>query len=251
MCNVWTDLVSGEDLAHPPPSAHLPDSNTHSSSSPVPPPPEPMSEKALGKQKARVEPISSKENAKPSSNVPDTKSDEVFPSLGDGPKSRAAASFSPAWGARKPTPVANAATNGINGYGPGHQRSSSTSSRASTPASGMLTPSSMPASATAQSHSSRGPTPQILSMPGRHTESIHLTPAQLLPRDQLKKPVMDVLRDINKRSKATVEMRPGPGGAINFEGRGPTDAVRQALKEVAKELGSKVSEEGFMGWRAC
>jgi hypothetical protein len=74
-----------------------------------------------------------------------------------------------------------------------------------------------------------------MSMPGRHTERIQFAPSQLLPRSQLKKPVMDVLRDINKRSKATVEMRPGPGGVINFEGRGPTDSVRQALKEVAKE----------------
>lgn len=236
------DVVDEEDIAHPPPSAHLQGSAAGPSSDPPSEPKsESMSAKAAGKQKAKEEPITDQAPAKSGSIMIDTKSDEAFPSLGPGPKPRAAAAVSSAWGAKKPASVAKAAANGVNGHAAEPSTSSTTSSRASTPASGMLTPSSVAASATPQSHLSRGPTPQILSMPGRHTEGIQFAPSQLLPRNQLKKPVMDVLRDINKRSKATVEMRPGPGGMINFEGRGPTDAVRQALKDVAKELGSKVS----------
>ena len=80
-----------------------------------------------------------------------------------------------------------------------------------------------------------------MSMPGRHSERVQFAPSQLLPRKEMKKPLQDVLRDINKKSKAMVEMKPGPGGVIYFEGKGPVDAVRQALKDVAKEVGSKVS----------
>lgn len=86
----------------------------------------------------------------------------------------------------------------------------------------------------------RGSTPSVVSLPGRFTERIQFAPSQLIPRQQLKKPVPDVLRDINRRSKAKVESRPGPGGVLIFEGQGPVDAVRQALKEVANQLGSKV-----------
>ena len=36
-------------------------------------------------------------------------------------------------------------------------------------------------------------------------------------------------------------MKPGPNGAIIYEGTGPVDATRQALKALAKEVGSQVS----------
>lgn len=235
------DAIDEEDIAHPPPSAHLQDSAPGSSAGPVlDRVEEPMSDKAAGKQKARDEPVKEKGHDKSTNVMLDPKSDELFPSLGGAPKPRAAAPVSSAWGAKKPASVS---TNGINGHASELPISSAASSRASTPASGMLTPGSTAASATPQSHHSRGPTPQIMSMPGRHNERIQFAPSQLMSRDQLKKPVLEILRDINKRSKATVEMRPGPGGVINFEGRGPIDAVRQALKEVAKELGSKVGYE--------
>jgi len=80
-----------------------------------------------------------------------------------------------------------------------------------------------------------------MNLPGQHRERVQFAPSQLTPRTQLKKPVLDVLRDINKRSKARVEMSTGPGGMIVFEGTGPVEAVRNALKEVATQLGSKVS----------
>lgn len=62
----------------------------------------------------------------------------------------------------------------------------------------------------------------------------------MLSQGQMKKPLRDILRDISKRSKANVAMRSGPSGSIIFEGKGSVDAVRQALKEVAQQVGSKV-----------
>jgi hypothetical protein len=79
-----------------------------------------------------------------------------------------------------------------------------------------------------------------MSIPGKHLEQLRLAPSQMLPRGQLKKPIRDILRDISKRSKATVDMRGGPNGSVIFEGKGSVEAVRQALKEVAQQVGSKV-----------
>jgi hypothetical protein len=212
------DVVDEEDILHPPPSSLIPAS-------------EPPSEKALGKKKAEEPQAVNK------ASIPDTNSEELFPALGGGPKSRAQGPLATAWGSKKPTSVANSAPNGVNGHG---HLSSATSSRPSTPASGNLTPASTNAGGP-----NRGTAPQVMSMPGRHSESVQFAPSQLLPRTQLKKPLDTIIRDINKRSKAKVEWRHGPGGALYFEGRGPVDAVRQALKDVAKEVGSKVESYSY------
>lgn len=82
--------------------------------------------------------------------------------------------------------------------------------------------------------------PRIMSLPGKHMEQLRLAPSQMLPRNQLKKPLRDILRDISKRSKANVDMRGGPGGSIIFEGKGSVNSVREALKDVAQQVGSKV-----------
>ncbi len=214
------DAIDEEDIVHPPPSmkAAVPVAPTA-----VEEVQQPFSEKAAGKQKAREEPIESPSKANALHPVIlDTKSEDAFPALGRGPKSPAQASMPMAWGARKPLGVANAVPNGVNGQGP-----LSSTSRASTPVS-------------VTSHR-RGPSiPQYIPIPGRHSERIQFAPSQLLPRDQLKKPLNEVLRNINKKSKATVEMKSGPSGTIIFEGTGPVDAARQALRDVAKEVGSKV-----------
>lgn len=225
------DAIDEEDIAHPPPSMQLASPSPITTAEPAP---QPLSEKAAGKQKARDEPTEDRPSAAPKV-VLDTKSEDAFPALGSGPKPQAQAPVAMAWGARKTHSVANAVSNGINGQG--HVSSTSTS-RASTPTSGKLTPATNNASAASQL---RAPaTPQHIPIPGRHSERIQFAPSQLLPRDQLKKPLQDVLRSINKRSKATVEMKSGPGGTIIFEGTGPVDAARQALRDVAKEVGSKV-----------
>ncbi|KAJ5928968.1 K Homology domain type 1 [Penicillium verhagenii] len=83
--------------------------------------------------------------------------------------------------------------------------------------------------------------PRVMSLPGKHMEQLRLAPSQMLPRGQMKKPLQDILRDISRRSKATVTIRSGPNGVFVFEGKGTVDSVRQALKEVAQQVGSKQS----------
>ncbi|KAL8807769.1 MAG: hypothetical protein Q9200_004541 [Gallowayella weberi] len=227
------DAIDEEDIAHPPPSMKLSSAPTTIAEDG----PHRISEKAAGKQKAKEEPT--EPPSKPDVSHPivlDTKSEDAFPALGGGPKPQAPAPVSMAWGGRKPLGVANAVPNGVNGQAP---MSSTSSSRASTPASGKQTPATTNASVT--SHR-RGPSiPQHMPIPGKHSERIQFAPSQLLRRDQLKKPLQDVIRNINKKSKAIVEMKLGPSGTIIFEGTGPVDAARQALRDVAKEVGSKQS----------
>ena len=223
------EIEDEEDILHPPPSARILEASNPTATVTQ----EPLSEKAMGKQKEKDIPQKSNEPSKaPPPKGLDTTSEELFPALGSGPKPRANAQIPAAWGSMKPAAVAYGPTNGLNGYG---SPLSTSRSQNSTP--GVMTPSTTPS---APIHSQG---PQQMSMPGRHSERVQFAPSQLLPRSEMRRPMMDVLREINRRSKATVEMKAGPGGMVYFEGRGPVDAVRQALKDVAKEVGSKVSKD--------
>ncbi|KAL2354865.1 hypothetical protein BJ546DRAFT_1048155 [Cryomyces antarcticus] len=205
------DAVDEEDIAHPPPSGTASAAEPNDESTPTPP--STLSEKAAGKQKAQDSPRANTPLNTVGGGVPVSRDPQVS----------------------KPASVGKG-TNGItNGEA---QASSNVPSRASTPASGMLTPSSTLPS---QADSQRGPALPSMSIPGRYAERVQFAPSQLTPRNQLKKPVKDVLNEINKRSKAKVEMKTGPQGMIIFEGQGPVEAVRQALKEVANQLGSNQS----------
>lgn len=197
------------------------DEYEHSSSASAPPPTgEAASATGVAEQSAASArapaPI-----AKPASKKPvplDVKSEELFPALG---------------GASKPRvghpPAASS-------WGSGQQPSLlGTSTKAAAPASVSL--SSQPPAP------SGNVAPRILTLPGQHVERIRFAPSQMLPRDQLKKPIRHILLDTDKRSKATVDMHSGPGGSVIFEGKGSVDAVRQALKEIAQQVGSKVSRK--------
>ena len=232
------DVVDEEDLTHPPPSMQT--SSPGPPTSQAKPTTEPLSEKAAGKQKAREEPETAAPNVQANKQpVFDTKSEELFPALGSGPKAKTPAPAAMAWGAQKPVSMTNSPSNGVSGRGP--LTSSNTSSRASTPAPGILTPASTNASIRPQSRGA----PQSLSLPGKHSEKIEFAPSELLSKDRLKKPIKDILQGINKRSKATVTMRPGPNSGLIFEGVGPFEATRQALKDVAKEIGSRVGNRNL------
>lgn len=209
------EVPDEDDVAHPTPSV-----TADSDASPTP---AAVSEKAAGKQKAQDAPVK-KSGANPPLNI---QSEEMFPGLG-APKAHTPAAVSSAWG-RKPASVS---ANGVNGTA-----ASNGTSRASTPASGIATPTTP---------SVRGPGPQTMNIPGRYVESISLAPSQMVPRQQQKRPMQDVIREINRRSKAKVEMKPGNMGHIVFQGTGPVDAVRSALREVARELGSKVSDKTIL-----
>jgi hypothetical protein len=134
-----------------------------------------------------------------------TSSEEAFPALG--PVKPRAQAVAPTWG-KKPASVTS---NGVNGSAPSHG-----------------------------SAVGRGPALPSMNIPGKHTERITLALSQVAKKDELKKPIGEIVRDINRRSKAKLEYKQGPGSLI-FEGTGPVEAVRQALKEVANEIGSKVS----------
>jgi hypothetical protein len=169
-----------------------------------PEPGEGLSEKAAGKQKADDAPAPTKKPTVPFN----TASEELFPALG--PAKPRAAAVAPTWGKKSTAPV-NGGANGTS--------MSNTNSHTSTPAS----------------------IPAALNLPGKDSDQLHFYPSELIPVRQLKKPLKDILQDINKRSKAKVEYKPGgPNGLITFTATGPKDAVHQALKDVANEVAAKV-----------
>jgi hypothetical protein len=175
-----------------------------------------ISEVAKGKQKVQV---AEEQPTKPAPPNLNTESEEAFPALGP-PKGRPTVPVAQTW-AKKPAIVSlngNKAT--VNGKTP----SSTTSSRPSTPASGINGSGALPG----------------VALPGRHVERINFAPNQIKPASQMKKTIPQLLLEINQKSKAKVIMREGPGGVRIFEGTGPVDAVRQALREIANQIGSKV-----------
>ncbi|KAK3316181.1 hypothetical protein B0H66DRAFT_284136 [Apodospora peruviana] len=168
---------------------------------------EPMSAKAAGKQKA------------PESAGLDTQSHELFPELG-GPKAKANTGVAPIWSAKSNV---NGKTNGaspVNGATP----------HTSTPASGVTTPT--------------GPAlhgPPSVSIPGRNVETMYLEPHHILARHQLKRPVPDIIKDLNRKSRANINMGTLGGGKLKFEATGPQDVAQQALKDLINQIGTKQS----------
>ena len=162
---------------------------------------EPMSAKAAGKQKAQE------------AKGIDTSSHDLFPELG-GPRSTSATGTVPIWNAKS----------SANGKADGASPTNGTP-QASAPPSGVTTP------------TSRAPTVLI---PGRNTETFYAEPHHLLPRTQLKRPVVDVLKDLNRKSRAKVTMSNAANGKLKFEATGPEGVAQQAIRELMNHIGSKV-----------
>jgi hypothetical protein len=207
------DTVDQDDIDHPPPSSMVSASNT----APAPTWTQPMSAKAAGKQKA----TESSDNSNGKSL--DTSSRDLFPELGSGPKPQSTPPSAPIWGAKKPASN-TVGTNGASGTSNG--KASNGTSRASTPVSGVVTP-------------NRGGFNQM-SIPGKQYERYELRPEDLLPRAQLKKPVQNIVQDINKKSKANISLSTRPQGGYFVNATGPSESVRQALQDFYKQVGSKV-----------
>ncbi|EFX01085.1 RNA-binding effector protein [Grosmannia clavigera kw1407] len=172
------------------------------------------STKAAGKQK-EAEPV-----AMPKL---DTQSHELFPELG-APK-KAAVNVAPIWSAKNGA-VANG--NGTaTGASNGSARSSMPSTRAGTPANanGAGSPNGPPS----------------LSIPGRNVTTVFLDDSQILPRGALKRPIPDIIKDINRKSRANVTMAPPSGGRRRFDATGPPDVAQQALKDLIQQIGAKVT----------
>ncbi|RYO77268.1 hypothetical protein DL766_003307 [Monosporascus sp. MC13-8B] len=161
-----------------------------------------VSAKAAGKQKAQEQaPI-------------DTESQEAFPALGSGPK--------PTTGAKNVTPI----WGGANGKSNGGSWSTNGTPRTSTPPSGVSTPT--------------GTVPSM-SLPGRNVESYILESSHIMPRNQLKRPIPDIVKDINRKSRAIINMVPGPNGSLKFNATGPQDKAQQALRDLIQQIGAKTS----------
>lgn len=166
------------------------------------------SAKAAGKQKAEPAPARGI----------DTQSHELFPELG-GPRARPTAGAAPIWGAKA----------GVNGKSNGASPANGTP-RTSAPPSGVSTPT--------------GPGlhgPPSLSIPGRNVETLYLEPAHILPRNQLKRPLPDIIKDFNRRSAANVNMSTVSNGKYKFEATGPQEKAQNALRDLVNQIGTKQS----------
>jgi hypothetical protein len=180
-----------------------------------------MSAKAAGKQKEEVAPIKEK------SLLLDTQSNESFPGLGGAPKPVQPAQLKPSWVA-KPTSTGPTATNDkANGI---------STNGSSTPKSGMNTPPS------AVSQSAPRVAPQSLA--GQiQLPILVLQKQEVLPRNQLKKPLADILKDINKKLRTNITVTTGEGGVLEFrETSNQKEAVRnQAIRDLGAQIGAKAS----------
>lgn len=221
------DVVDEEDKLHPPPSLAA-------TQTPQTPAPTWIAAEKDATPKDQQQPSS---KPQPKKKPFDVQSEESFPALGGGTKSRASASMPMAWGTRKPNTASN--SNVMNGGQPEPHLSPATSTHTSPLASTIGASSSAgPVASGPAAGSSAGA--RILTMPGKHVEQIRFAPSQMLTRNQLKRSIQEIVRDISKKSKARLDVREGPNSSYIFEGVGTVDAVRQALKEVAQQVGSKV-----------
>lgn len=143
----------------------------------------------------------------------DTQSHEAFPELGVPKTAASKANISPIWG-------------GANGKANGTSWSANGTPRTSTPASGVSTPTGVP--------------PPV-SIPGRNVETLLLESQYVMPRNQLKRPLQDIIKDINRKSRAVISSVPGPSGHLKFEATGPQDKAQQALRDLVQQIGIKVS----------
>ncbi|KAI0102995.1 putative RNA binding effector protein Scp160 [Nemania sp. FL0031] len=162
-----------------------------------------MSAKSAGKQPTKA------------STTIDTQSHEAFPELGVPKTTAPKTNYPPIWAGAK---------GGANGNLNGTSWSANGTPRTSTPTSRAATPTGVP---------------PPMAIPGRNVETIMLPSSSLLPRDQLKRPIADTIKDINRKSRAVITMATGPGGQLKFEASGPQDKAQQALRDLVSQIGRK------------
>lgn len=167
------------------------------------------SAKAAGKRKE--EPTS-----KDKKNVIDTQSSEAFPGLG-GSKPAAPASFNKSWGRGPAQP--NGRSNGT------------TTTGTSTPTSDIPTPPASRGGPQSLAHQIQAP----LLVLQKH---------EVVPRTQLKKPIPDILKDINKKLRTNLTMTQGAGGVYEFrENSNQREALKQqAVRDLGQQIGVKVRD---------
>ena len=181
-----------------------------------------ISETAKGKRKAQDGPSKA--------SVLDTQSEELFPSLGGGPKARAPPGAG-AWGKQKAAPSPRMAPNGNTNGLPSVP--SAISSGRSTPISGVATPAS-PTSYGAQ----RKNVPSAVSLPGRHTQQLILLNSEI----DRSRSLQSVLDDIKRRLRVEIqtrEMLTQGHPSLTFTVSGQAEQVKQAVSRISKELTSR------------
>ncbi|EDN99592.1 hypothetical protein SS1G_02448 [Sclerotinia sclerotiorum 1980 UF-70] len=100
-------------------------------------------------------------------------------------------------------------------------------SPASTPNSGAATP---------MSSANR---PKV-NQPGQQPhERIELAQDQILKRGELKKPLPEILREINKKYRSNITQSTGMGGKMTFTAYGPPSAARTGIKALMEQIGAK------------
>lgn len=139
----------------------------------------------------------------------DTQSHDLFPELGA--SKGKSSNVAPIWGAK--TSANGGASNGA-------------SPPTSNPVSGAATP-------------SQGAAPSMF-IPGRNVESVTLEPQFILPRNQLKRPIADIIKDINRKSRANITVGTSSNGRLRFDATGPQDVAQQALKDLVQQIGTRV-----------
>lgn len=77
-------------------------------------------------------------------------------------------------------------------------------------------------------------------IPGRNVESITLEPQDIIPRNQLKRPIPDIIKDINRKSRANITLTNSSNGRLKFDATGPQDVAQQALKDLVLQIGTRV-----------
>ncbi|KAK3998354.1 vigilin 1 [Cladorrhinum sp. PSN332] len=159
--------------------------------------------------------------AKPKASQAPSLSTEVFPELGAAPApNRGVAGF---WAVRQ----------GVNGKANGTSSANGTpaaSAPSSAPPSGVSTPTPPAAQAVPS-----------LSIPGRNIEYTLLEPQHVLPRAQLKRPLPDIAKDFNRRSRAPIKVISLPDGKVRVEATGAQEVATQALKDFINQIGTKLS----------
>lgn len=178
-----------------------------------------VSEAAKGKRKAQDGPSKV--------NVLDTQSEELFPSLGGGPKAQPPPGAG-AWGKQKATASPRMAPNGkMNGVS---AVPSAISSGRSTPVSGAATP----ASPTSYGFQRRNG-PSVVSLPGRHTQQLILLKSEI----DRSRGLQSILDDIKRKLRVEIQTRETvtqDHPSLTFTVSGPAEQVKQAVSRVSKEL---------------
>lgn len=145
-----------------------------------------------------------------------TRSHELFPELG-GAAPKPAPVVPPVWAARTTVNGKPNGTSPANGTPP-----------TSAPPSGVSTPAPRAG-------------PPNLSIPGRNVEYMLLEPHHVLPRTQLKRPLPDIVKDFNRKSRAQVKVTTLPDGKLKVDATGPPEIATQALKDFVKQIGTRLS----------